>query len=354
MLLNTQESQREQTASWNRPVPFLVTHRRAKIDPLPRKFALRKWTCLASATPPSTTCSAHLHPCRMLHWISSWTTTITRQLWRRRPFPPCSIPPSRLPQKFPPGWGDSCLLVSLHRKTHSIFLYQRYQAGAWNRKNQDATVSLTVFHLPQLMRKGQGHFTTPIPQGRSLRQCPVSRPTVQMWECRWRAAVARDRKTISSAAPRSPSDISVHSDSGCTYQQMSSSGLDNSNESISTLLAMGRLYKCDHCELLFFRVCDVPNSLQASREGKGRSLRMSSVQRELPRQNVFRVAYSWALALECFNKDRSSESSHNNVFDRVRYSGQLIADRVRYSGYLIANGNRVVHKYGLRVNVSIC
>ena len=58
-------------------------------------------------------------------------------------------------------------------------------------------------------------------------------------------------ETISSSAPRSPSDISVHSDSGCTYQQMSSSGLDNSNESISTLLAMGRLYKCDHCECYF-------------------------------------------------------------------------------------------------------
>ena len=51
---------------------------------------------------------------------------------------------------------------------------------------------------------------------------------------------------------RSPSEASVHSDhSGSTYQQVSSSGLDNSTESISTLLATGRLYKCDHCECYF-------------------------------------------------------------------------------------------------------
>lgn len=51
---------------------------------------------------------------------------------------------------------------------------------------------------------------------------------------------------------RSPSEASVHSDhSGSTYQQVTSSGLDNSTESISTLLATGRLYKCDHCECYF-------------------------------------------------------------------------------------------------------
>lgn len=51
---------------------------------------------------------------------------------------------------------------------------------------------------------------------------------------------------------RSPSEASIHSDhSGSTYQQVSSSGLDNSTESISTLLATGRLYKCDHCECYF-------------------------------------------------------------------------------------------------------
>ncbi|KAK3088912.1 hypothetical protein FSP39_025354 [Pinctada imbricata] len=55
----------------------------------------------------------------------------------------------------------------------------------------------------------------------------------------------------SMTTPGSPSDVSVHSDTGSTYQQSTSSGLDNSSESISTLLAMGRLYKCDHCECYF-------------------------------------------------------------------------------------------------------
>lgn len=57
--------------------------------------------------------------------------------------------------------------------------------------------------------------------------------------------------TLSGA--QSPSEASVHSgDSGAMYQaQSSSAGLDNSTDSIATLMGSGRLFKCDHCECYF-------------------------------------------------------------------------------------------------------
>ena len=57
----------------------------------------------------------------------------------------------------------------------------------------------------------------------------------------------------STAAPGSPSDqASVQSgESGAIYGGVSAGGLENSNESIGTLMSKGQLYKCDHCECFF-------------------------------------------------------------------------------------------------------
>lgn len=52
---------------------------------------------------------------------------------------------------------------------------------------------------------------------------------------------------------QSPGGASVHSgDSGALYQaQSSSAGLENSTDSIATLMGSGRLFKCEHCECYF-------------------------------------------------------------------------------------------------------